>query len=304
MGNAFRRTPWQVFGLVIGLLYGGFITVLVVGSLIAARAVADTAATHSVVVVIGSVVVAGFALLPLLFGVDDTLDPREFSLFGIPNRTLATGLLLAGLLGIPSLVLIVCSAATVVTWSQNPGTVLIALVAAVVVVLTCVLASRVTTAIAHAMLSTRRSREAGGVIGILLLVLVAPVLLLLVTVDWGRDGLGALGGFARWLAWTPLGAAWSAPGAAAQGQWGAALLQLLIALATLGLLWLGWVALVARVIASPEREARSKAYHGLGWFDRLPGGPTAAIAARSMTYWGGMHATGCRSSSSRSSRSS
>ena len=37
---------------------------------------------------------------------------------------------------------------------------------------------------------------------------------------------------------------------------------------------------------TPEREARSKAYHGLGWFDRLPGGPTAAIAARSMTYWG------------------
>ena len=158
MGNAFRRTPWQVFGLVIGLLYGGFITVLVVGSLIAARAVDDTASTHSVVVVIGSVVVAGFALLPLLFGVDDTLDPREFSLFGIPNRTLAIGLLLAGLLGIPSFVLIVCSAATVITWSQNPGTVLVALISAVVVVLTCVLASRVTTAIAHAMLSTRRSR--------------------------------------------------------------------------------------------------------------------------------------------------
>ncbi|WP_431220830.1 hypothetical protein [Leifsonia xyli] len=286
MGNAFRRSPWQVFGLVIGLLYGAFITVLVVGSLVAARVVDDVAATHSVVVVIGSVVVAGFALLPLLFGVDDTLDPREFSLFGIPNRALATGLLLAGLIGIPSLVLIVCSAATVVTWSQNAGTVLVALVSAAVVVLTCVLASRVTTAVAHSMLSTRRSREAGGVVGILLLVLVAPVLLLLVTVDWGRDGLGALTGLARWLSWTPLGAAWSAPGAAAQGDWGGAIAQLLIALATLGLLWLGWTALVAHVISSPEREARSKAYHGLGWFDRLPGGPTAAIAARSMTYWG------------------
>ncbi|MFP3464888.1 hypothetical protein [Leifsonia sp. SIMBA_070] len=286
MGNAFRRSPWQVLGLVIGLLYGAFITVVVVGSLVAARVVDDSAATHSVVVVIGSVVVAGFALLPLLFGVDDTLDPREFALFGIPNRTLATGLLLAGLIGIPALVLIICSAATVVTWSQNAGTVLLALISAAVVVLTCVLVSRVATAIAHTLLATRRSREAGGVIGILLLVLIAPVLLLLLTVDWGRDGLGALGGFAGWLAWTPLGAAWSAPGEAAQGAWGIGLLQLLIALATLGLLWLAWTALVARVVASPEREARSKAYHGLGWFDRLPGGPTAAIAARSMTYWG------------------
>jgi ABC-2 type transport system permease protein len=286
MGNAFRRSPWQVFGLVIGLLYGGFITVLVVGSLVAARLVSDLSATHSVIVVIGAVVVAGFALLPLLFGVDDTLDPREFALFGLPSRTLATGLLLAGLIGVPSLVLIVCSAATVVTWSQNPGTVLLALVSAAVVVLTCVLVSRVTTAIAHSLLNTRRSREAGGVIGILLLVLIAPVVLLLLTVDWARDGLGALGGAAGWLAWTPLGAAWSVPGAAAQGEWGTAFLQLLIALATLGLLWLAWVGLVGRVVVTPEREARSKAYHGLGWFDRLPGGPTAAIAARSMTYWG------------------
>jgi ABC-2 type transport system permease protein len=29
-----------------------------------------------------------------------------------------------------------------------------------------------------------------------------------------------------------------------------------------------------------------KSYHGTGWFGRLHGGPTAAIAARSMTYWG------------------
>jgi ABC-2 type transport system permease protein len=286
MRNAFRRSPWQVFGLVIGLLYGAFITVVVVGSLIAARVVDDAAATHAVVVVIGSVAVAGFALLPLLFGIDDTLDPRKFSLFGLQDRTLAAGLLVAGLIGIPSVVLIVCSAATVITWSQNPGTVLLALASAAIVVLTCVLVSRVTTTIAHSFLSTRRSREAGGVIGILFLLLVAPVLLLLVTVDWGRDGLGALTGFAGWLSWTPLGAAWSAPGAAAEGQWGSALLQLLIAIATLGLLWLAWTALVKRVVATREREARTKDYRGLGWFDRLPGGPTASIAARSMTYWG------------------
>ncbi|MDN4596633.1 hypothetical protein [Leifsonia virtsii] len=286
MGNAFRRSPWQVFGLVIGLLYGAFITVLVVGSLVTARLVTDVSATHSVVVVIGAVAVLGFALLPLLFGVDDTLDPREFALFGIPNRTLATGLLLAGLIGIPSLVLIVCAAATVVTWSQNPATVLVALIAAAAGVLTCVVASRVTTAIAHVLFATRRSREAGGVVGILVLLIIGSVVLLLLTVDWARDGFGALTGAAGWLSWTPLGAAWSAPGAAAQGEWGAALLQLLIALATVGLLWLAWVGLVGRVVATPEREGHSKAYRGLGWFDRLPGGPTAAIAARSMTYWG------------------
>ena len=285
MGNAFRRSPWQIFGLVVGLLYGLAITVVVVGVLVAARSITDVASLHSVLVLIGSIVVAGFALLPLIFGVDDTLDPRKFSLFGMPTRQLSTGLALAALVGIPSVALIVCSFATVVTWSRDPATALLAVVAAIVVVVTCVLVSRVTTAVASFVLATRRSREFGGIIGIVVIVLLAPVGFLLLTVDWGRDGLRAVTGFASWLAWTPLGAAWSVPGEAAQGRWGAAVLQLVIALATVGLLWLAWTALVAKMLVSPGREASVRAYSGLGWFGRLRGGPTAAISARSMTYW-------------------
>lgn len=286
MGNAFRRSPWQVFGLVLGVVYGGVITVLAVSALVAARLVTDAGAVRDVLVVIGAIVVVGFLILPLMFGVDDTLDPRKFALFGIPDRVLSTGLLIAGLIGIPSFVLIVCSAATVVTWSRDPGTTLIAVLCAILVVLTCVLASRVSTALASFLLATRRSREAGGVVAALLLVLLAPAILLLVTVDWGRDGLAALSDAASWLAWTPLGAVWGAPGAAATGDWGTALLQLLVATATVGLLWLLWDLLVRTVLVTPPREARIRSYHGTGWFGRLSGGPTAAIAARSMTYWG------------------
>ncbi|MDN4614860.1 hypothetical protein P5G50_10385 [Leifsonia sp. F6_8S_P_1B] len=286
LGNAFRRSTWHVVGLVAGLLYGAVITVIVVSSLFAARTLPDLGAVHTVLVVLGSIVVAGFVLLPLLFGIDDTLDPRKFALFGIPSRRLAAGLLLAGLLGVPALVLALCSAATVVTWSSNPGASLLAVLCTVIVVLTCVLASRVVASIASTLLDTRRSREAGSVAGVVVVVLLAPVLLLLLTVDWGRDGLGVLGGFAGWLQWTPLGAVWSAPGAAATGDVGGALVQLLIALVTLALLWFAWQALVDRVVVTPTREARARDYRGLGWFSRLRGGPTAAIAARSMTYWG------------------
>ncbi|WP_247597353.1 hypothetical protein [Leifsonia sp. PS1209] len=286
MGNAFRRSPWQVVGLSVGLVYGFFVTFVVVGSLIAARFVPDVSQVHHVLVVVGSIVVAGFFLLPLVFGVDDTLDPRAFSLFGIPNRQLSTGLLLAALIGIPSIVLTICAVGTVVTWSRDPGTTLIAIVSAALLVLTCVLASRVSTSVASFLLATRRSREFGGVIGILIIVLIAPVIILLMTIDWGRDGLGVLSGFAAWLGWTPLGAVWSVPGEAAEGAWGIAVLKLLIAAATVGLLWLAWTSLVAKMLVTPQREAHAKAYHGLGWFGRLKGGPTAAIAARSMTYWG------------------
>ena len=64
------------------------------------------------------------------------------------------------------------------------------------------------------------------------------------------------------------------------------MLKLVVAAATVGLLWLAWTSLVAKMLVTPQREAHAKAYHGLGWFGRLKGGPTAAIAARSMTYWG------------------
>lgn len=286
MGNAFRRSPWQVFGLMLGLVYGAVTVVLVIGALISARLTPAVSDVHSVLTVIGSIIVAGFLLLPLLFGVDDTLDPRKFALFGIPDRRLALALAVSGLIGIPAVVLFVCALATVITWSRDPGAAVLAVLSALIVVPTCVLASRISTAVASLYVSTRRSREAGGVVAILALVLIAPVLLLLLTVDWGRDGLGALGGVAAWLQWTPLGAVWSAPGAAANGDGWAAFLQFLIAVATVGVLWLIWRALVTLVVVAPEREAHVRDYHGLGWFGRLPGGPTSAIAARSMTYWG------------------
>lgn len=281
----FRRSPWQIFGMAIGLLYGLGIVVLVVITLIAARFVPDVALVRNVVVVIGAAVIAGFLLLPLVFGVDDTMDPRRFSLFGMPTTRLAAGLAVSALIGIPSLVLTVCALATIVTWSRDFGSVVVAIISAAVLVATCVLASRVSTSTASFLLATRRAREFGGVIGILVIVMISPIVMLLATVNWPRDGVAVLRAITSWLSWTPLGAVWSAPGSAALGHWGQALLQLLIALVTVGLLWLAWRALVARMLVTPQREAAIRNYAGLGWFDRLPGA-AGAIAARSITYWG------------------
>jgi ABC-2 type transport system permease protein len=58
MGNAFRRSPWQVFGLVVGLLYGLAVTVVVVGALVAARQLGDVESLRTVLVEVGSFVVA------------------------------------------------------------------------------------------------------------------------------------------------------------------------------------------------------------------------------------------------------
>lgn len=285
LANIFRRSTWQVVGIVLGLVYGlGLATVLFL-SLVGLRLVDDVAVIRDALIVAGSVTVVGFIVLPLVFGSEDTMDPRRFAFFGMPDRTLALGLGVAALVGIPALVLAIVLLGTVVTWSRGVGETLLAILSAALAFGTCLLIARVTTSLASFMLATRRSREVLGVVGLLLIVMASPLIVVLVTLDWANSGLEALAAFADVLGWTPLGAAFAAPGDAAEGQWGAAILKFLIAAATLGVVWLAWRALVAKMLVTPGREASAKSYRGLGWFDRVPHGATSAVAARSITYW-------------------
>lgn len=283
--NIFRRSAWQVVGITVGLVYGLGAAVAIFALLAGFRASDDVAFVRDALVVAGSAVVVGFLLVPLVFGVDDTMDPRRFTLFGVPDRTLALGLALAAAVGVPALALAIALAGTVVTWSRGVVETLLALISAVLAFATCLLAARLTAGIGGLLLETRRAREVGGVIGVLLVVMAAPVLVALATVDWassGREVLATIGGA---LSWTPLGAAFSVPGDAAAGAWGAAVLKLAIAAATVWFAWLAWERLVAKMLVTPGREAAPRSYHGLGWFGRMPNGATGAIAARSITYW-------------------
>ncbi|HYI33392.1 MAG TPA: hypothetical protein VEX88_08030 [Glaciibacter sp.] len=285
LANLFRRSPWQVVGIVIGLLYGLAVAALFVAVLVGLRFVEDVELVRNGMVVAGSAVVIGFFLFPLVVGIDDSMDPRKFALLGIPNNRLSLGLALSALIGVPAIALALILAGTVVTWSRGPGETLIAFVAAVLLLATCTLASRVGTSLAGLLLSTRRAREFSGMLGLLLLVFMAPVAVLLFNVDWASNGPDILTRFAGFLAWTPLGAAWASPGDAAMGEWGSSLLKLLIAAASVYLLWLAWLGLVARMLVTPGREAAVRQYAGLGWFDRMPSNAIGVISARSITYW-------------------
>lgn len=285
LSNLFRRGPGQIAGVVAGLVYALALTVALLVSLVGLRTVGDLALIRDASTVAGSIVVLGFLLLPLAFGTEDAMDPRKFALLGLPNRQLSLGLGVAGLLGLPSLTLTVVLLGTVVTWSRGALEFLIAVVAAALALVTCVLVSRLSMGVGALVLSTRRSREFTGVGGIVLLVIIAPVVLLVVNSNWGRSGRALLDELSAILGWTPLGAAWSIPGDAGLGLWGTAGLKLLVAAATVGVLWLAWQAVVARLILTPGRDVSVREHTPLGWFDRLPHGPTGAIAARSLTYW-------------------
>lgn len=285
LANTFRRSAWQLIGLVLGLIYGLGIAIIAFSALAALRLVDEVDIIRDGLVVAGSATVLGFILLPLVFGSNDTMDPRKFGFFGLDNRRLSFSLALAGLIGIPGLVLAIVLAGTVVTWTRDFGVTVFAVLAAALAYATCMLIARVSTATAAFVLATRRARELTGVVALLAAVAIAPVLVGLTTIDWSRSGLRVLETAAGWLEWSPLGAAFAAPGDAAAGAWGGAIIKLLIAAVFLWLVWLAWQALVAKMLVTPERESSKKTYRGLGWFDLVLPGAAGAIAARSLTYW-------------------
>jgi ABC-2 type transport system permease protein len=284
LANILRRSTWQLIGMILAILYGLGITVSVTVALIGLRTTTPEIA-HSITVVFGSVVVLAFLLLPLVFGVDDTLDPRKFSLYGIPTGRLAVGLAAAAAISVPTVVVAVFSIAQVVTWTRGIVPVLLALIAAIVIVPTCILAGRVTTAIASFFLSSRRARDASAILLLLALAAAAPLVAIFAGVDWGATGLPIVRRIAAVVGWTPLGAAWSVPGDAAVDDLAAAAAKLLIAVAFLALLWFAWRGLVSMMLVTQATEAGAKKYTGLGWFEQFPTTPTGAVAARSLTYW-------------------
>jgi ABC-2 type transport system permease protein len=284
LGNAFRRSPWRIVGLVLGLGAGlGAAIVAFVGLVGARLLTAEVAAPP--VEVFGAIVVFGFVVVPLVFGVDDVLDPRRFSLLGIPTSRLATALAVSALLGIPAVAMTVIALGQIVTWARNPLSVILAIVAVPVIVATCLLCSRVSTGVAAFLLSSRRSRDSAGLLGFVALALFAIVFVAFRNANWEQNAVPILDGVARVVSWTPFGAVWAAPADAAEGNVGLALLRELIALAFLGALWLAWRTIVKYMMITQPRAAEARSYHGLGLFRVAKVSPAAVIAERSFTYW-------------------
>ena len=154
-----------------------------------------------------------------------------------------------------------------------------------IIVPTCVLASRVSTAIAAYLLASRRARDVTGILTIAVLAITAPTLAVVASIDWDRYLLPIVRTIADVAQWTPFGAVWSMPGDAALDHLGIAFIKLAIALTFLVVLWFAWRALVAAMLTHRQREAVAKVYEGLGWFQQLPARPVWVVAARSLTYW-------------------
>ncbi|NKX49272.1 transporter, partial [Arthrobacter deserti] len=282
--NSFRRSPWQLVGVILGGLYAlGVLSTLVAGLFFLSYT--DPGTARTVVILGGTATFLGWALIPLVaLGVDMTLDPARFVTFAVPLPQLLAGLAAGGVIGIPGIVTLLAALGQAAAWWQHPAAMLAAVPCAVLAVLTAVVLSRLTTSASTALASSRRFKDASGVVAMVPLVLLGPIIAGLV--EGLRSSQGFLPALAGTLSWTPLGSIWAVPGDLAMGAWGAAAAKLAISLLALaGLAWL-WKLSLARALVTPARSAvTSRRAGNLGLFARFPATPAGAVAARALTYW-------------------
>ncbi|GAB4099715.1 transporter [Sinomonas halotolerans] len=284
--NSLHRSAWQLVGVALAALYGLGLLVAAVSGLIGLRAFPVDLA-EAVLVTAGSGLVLGWALIPLVAGgLDLTLDPARFAPFPLRLRDLLVGQAAAGLIGVPGACTATALAASVVTWSRGPVPAAVAAICALLALTLCVGASRLVASAASDLASTRRFRDAAVVAGLAALMLAGPAL----AVSAGRlegGGAEALRAALDVLGWTPLGAPFSAPAAAARGSLAESGAKTVIAAAAVAAVWWGWCRALSRALVAPRSSgsrARSRR-RGIGPFAWMPPTPAGAVAARALVYW-------------------
>ena len=256
-------------------------TAAAVAALLRLRSV-DAEVAQTVVVVTGAALTFAFFARPIVGGVDDQLDPRRFAVFGSPPLATAGATLLGSVLSVPVLALAVVAVGFAALWSAQGASLPLTVLAAVLIVVTCLLAGKIALALASLVLRERRSRELSALLLVVVLGVAVPVAVLFVALDWGGSVPPALRSAVEVLAVTPLAAAWAVPGASIGGD---AAWPLVVALLTVAALGAAWIALVRRMLTTIERPSSGRERAGLGWFAVTPGTPGGAIAARSLLYW-------------------
>ena len=281
--NSLKRSVGQLVAVIIGALYGIFVLGMVIVGLFALN-LAPIDLLRTIVVLAGSALTLGWALIPLFLPIEQTLDAPHLAVYPIPLNTLLTGLLISGVVGIPGAITMVASIFTFGSWLRMPGVAVLALVCGIVGALLCVMLSRAVTAAASSLSSGRRFREASGILIFIPLVLIGPIVAgTASSLGSSRDALPTL---ATFMSWTPLGAIWAIPSQVALGDPVGALLRALIGLATIAVVFLVWRWGLARALVTPiHATSRVRAQGRLGLFGRLPATPAGVIAARCLTYW-------------------
>lgn len=288
LGNNLSRRPWQLVGFCFGVLWALGLLALIVAGFVALSASQSLALIAPILVFGGGLLLLGWLLGPLLLaGLESTVDASRLAPFPLRRSQLMAALAAVGATGIPGIVTAAAAASSLILWVRWPAALPVAVPGVLLAVATCVVSTQLMSALSQGA-GSRRGREVTGTLVLIVLILSGPILTgVLSVLDRATADLSSrFADAAAVLGWTPLAAAWSAPVDAAAGSWGAALVKLTIAAATLAVLvWLWDRVLTASTVAPARRAVRAVRSGTLHLFGRMPTGGVGATWARSLTAW-------------------
>ena len=255
---------WMIVGWCVAVL----VLVLVLLGLALLRTQPVVAST--VVTTIFTAQFLAWGLAPLVaFGIDETVDPARFALLPIRPAVLQRGLLVTALIGYLPVANVVLLIGAALALSRQWWMLPIALLAAAVQLLICVLFSRALSTAMSGLMSGRRGRDLGVMIGFA--VIVGYMLLNFALNSVGAQGSGQEFGskvspVGAGLGWAPPGALAQLPGFLADGREVRAVVAVGTAAVCVAALWWWWsTALRASLTTMPsdtENSARSTGRSG------------------------------------------
>ena len=143
LANTLARRPWQLVGFIFGALWAIGALVSIVAGMVA-LAVFQPLETATVVAVLGgSALLLGWVLGPILLtGMDTSIDARGLAVFPFTRTQTMLALGGTGLTGLPGIATTLAALSTVILWVRWPLAAVVSIPAAMLAVITCVLASR------------------------------------------------------------------------------------------------------------------------------------------------------------------
>lgn len=223
-------------GAIIGLVGLAALLGVVVWALATLRQVPQIGYLVASGVFVGQLV--AWMITPLVaFGVDETVDPQRFALLPLRVGQLQRGLLASALIGPLPIANFITLVGLAIGLSFRGWMLPIALLCAILQLLTCVVFSRAAAAAMASLMSSRRGRDLGVLVGFCLVVAYMAVNLVLNSANQAGFG-SAAGSVASVLTWTPPGALATLPMLIAAGNW----TRVIVAVVTVGVfLALGWL---------------------------------------------------------------
>ncbi|MGW7099943.1 transporter [Streptomyces sp. NPDC054838] len=281
-GSSKRKAAW--FGtLVLALVVGFFVTLGL--ALLHGNAHAGT-----VVVILAAILALAWSFMPLFFpSGDETLDPSRLVMLPLRPRPLVRALLASSLVGIGPLFTLCLAVGSVVAVARGAAGAVFAVVAVPLLLLGCVTLARAVATANVRLLSSRKGRDLALLSG--LLIAIGAQL-----ANFAAQRLSQPGGLAHLepaeavIRWLPPATAVGMVDSASEGDYAAAVAQLVLTLAALaGLMWF-WERSLTRLMVTPDGSTLAAAAPrkdrdtGPGPWALLPGGRSGAAMQRTLRY--------------------